>query len=256
MKLSSSLLVSCFSALAIVACAGKKFQGSKGNSATTAPVATGSLDGEPSGQNNGNAVVAQNTTGSVLNTTKPAESNIMTKGSEGVTFKGKISEDDKKFVKKCLDLWGKHPFKVIDLDAKPSNYKEIKTSVSVLGINARPVEDTEATDHDVLTIIDPSINIAGKAEYKLLNPKGWYCMKFNVTAVNDAKTKVRLNCSAKLAKSNVLVGVDTKDDKGVIVGVNGSTVASVGGGSNPDGIAQGNVIIDGDVELIREGCAK
>jgi hypothetical protein len=155
-----------------------------------------------------------------------------------------------------LNLWGTHPFKVIDPNSNPPSYKKIKTSVAFAGLQIGGVNDTTSTQHDVLVVIDPAINVASSVEYKLMNPKAWYCMKFQVTSgVEEIKadTNVKIHCDAKLAQSNLVLSADSTNNTGV-VGINGDTIG-YGTLTKPDSVAQGNIVIDGTVKVNRVNAA-
>jgi hypothetical protein len=243
-----------------VSCAQKKFEAA--NNVKNKPAAAPADENSNADMQQSSPSV-QSTSSSVQTVVQSSSNSIANAiGSKGVVFGSGISDDDKNAMKKCLDLWGNHPFKTVDGNANPSNFKKMKTSVAVAGIQIGKVDDSIATNHDVLVVIDPAVNLVSNVEYKLLNPKGWYCMKFQVTAGAEqtkATTNVKLHCDAKLAKSNLVIGVDSTANTGV-VGVNNTTVG-VGSVNKPGTVAQGNIVIDGTVSLNRvsssgNACAK
>lgn len=138
-------------------------------------------------------------------------------------------------IKKCLSLWGNHPFKKVT----GANYKRLASPVAFLGLQIGKIDDTFETKEDFLIVVDVGVNIGSQVTYNLMNPKGWYCLKANITAGVDsatpATTKINLHCSAKLAKSDLALNVDSQ--KGT-VGIN------QGNGAGQFGIA-----IDGTVTL-------
>jgi hypothetical protein len=121
------------------------------------------------------------------------------------------SDGDENAVKACLAHWGKHPF-----NEKNLSFKTLSAKVTVLGIGGA-TRDDEVTEKPALILIKPNVAVLSKAELKLNNPQGWYCLKGQVAVLG--KSEVQLNCSAHLAASNdgatVLGGSDT--DHGVTV---------------------------------------
>ena len=68
---------------------------------------------------------------------------------------------------------------------------------------------------------NPITNNDGYVNYKLLNQKGWYCMKLDVTVGIDniAKTKITKACSAKVAENKVTIPVASTGQSSSRVGV-------------------------------------
>jgi hypothetical protein len=120
---------------------------------------------------------------------------------------GQTNEDA---IQKCLNAWGKTPFK------KDSPYQILATKVNVFGVGGDTV-DNKKTKKPQLILIKPSVNVLGKATFNLLNPNGWYCLKSSVTVLG--KTKVNIDCNAKMASGSDGVNVLGKRDKeqGVVV---------------------------------------
>jgi hypothetical protein len=115
---------------------------------------------------------------------------------------------------KCLATWGKsQPFG----KAAFTDYHEIAATVSVFG-SGYAVEDDEATSAPKLILIHAAVAVLGEANYRLMNPNGWYCFMVGVNVL--AKSKVELQCKAKLADNRVNVNVGSNASATSAVGVN------------------------------------
>lgn len=166
-------------------------------------------------------------------TTPSGGSAMMTSGAAGVTFGTGI---DAEAIRKCLNLWGTHPFKSVT----SQNFKKMAPNIALFGVQINPVEDMENTSFDKLILIDVSIKIASTVNMKLLNPKGWYCMKADIASGVEGirnTTNVKLACSAKLAKNDLSVAVN-------------STTGGVTVGSQS--VGQFGIAIDSTVTLARQ----
>ncbi len=122
----------------------------------------------------------------------------------------------------CLASWGDTPFSA---DERP-RYRVLSSSVKVLGVGADVVDD-EVTTEPVLVLIKPAVNVLGKANFRLLNPNGWYCFQSAVTVL--AKSVITAECRAHLASSvdGVSVAGANKGTDGVTV-LGTATVKRVG----------------------------
>jgi hypothetical protein len=180
-----------------------------GNSGTTNGGSAGNQNNAGSSSTNPNSgSTSTSNSGSGSNSTTP-----MQNGTDGVSISGDV---DSEAVKKCLKIWGKHPFKTVT----PTNYKKLSGGFSAFGININPPKDTETSSEDKLIVIDFGANYKSTALWKLMNPKGWYCVKAYAAAgdaTTQAQTNIELHCTAKLANTNLAVSFDS--DKGQ-VGVN------------------------------------
>lgn len=171
----------------------------------------------------------------------------------GVTFAPGVPDVDA--LKKCMNLWGTVPFKEI----KPQNVKVMDVSVGVGGgllgstsplaglgniINIGNTKDLEVTNEPRLIILPLSVNLGGNTTFELMNPNGWYCIKAAVGA--KSTVNIKLNCTAKLAQSDLGVSLDTNPAGAPIpvkVGIND--------GKTPGG--QLGIMVDSSVNLTRVG---
>ena len=120
-------------------------------------------------------------------------------------------ESDSSAIQSCLAYWGKHPF-----HSKEPAYRVVSSKVKVLGIG-KSMSDDQPTDQPDLVLIKPSVTVLSKAEFNLLNPNGWYCLKGQVSVLG--KSEVKLHCKAHLASSRdgATVLGSNADDHGVAV---------------------------------------
>jgi hypothetical protein len=130
---------------------------------------------------------------------------------------------------RCIQGWGEEaPW----TDASDQKVRVIATQVRVMGFGgSEPVDELE-TDYPQLVLLEPSVSVATKTTYKLLNPNGWYCFHTATTAL--AVSHVRLACDAHLANSS---------DSGVAVI-----------GSDETGKGDGGVVVLGQFEVVKVGC--
>ena len=146
-------------------------------------------------------------------------------GGDTVFIEGDDLSDDDLAINKCLEKFGSHPFDRNQVKA----YRKISASVQVLGAG-NTVKDTDATPGPALILISAAVNVLGSAEYQLLNPNGYYCLKVDVNVL--ANSTINLHCNAKLADNKVGVNVGSSGETAGRVGVNvGSevTINNVGG---------------------------
>ncbi|MCX6110469.1 MAG: hypothetical protein NTZ90_12800 [Proteobacteria bacterium] len=116
-----------------------------------------------------------------------------------------------KGLKKCLDAWGgKSPF------TTASPYRKIGFAVSVLGFGSS-IDDTNASADPELVVIGAAVNVLSITKYRLLNPKGWYCLIADVNVAS--KLTVDLHTDAHLADSRVDVDILSAGSNAGIVAV-------------------------------------
>jgi len=135
------------------------------------------------------------------------------KGAAGVTFEAGIDSDT---IKKCLNLWGNHPFKSVT----KANFKRMQPNLAIPGFQLNPMNDTEVTAADRIILIPLSVKLASNVNMRLMNPKGWYCIKVDIAAgVEDIHTHTTVTraCTAKLAKSSLSIGANSQTG-GVTIG--------------------------------------
>ena len=231
--------------LALIACQAKEFEsGKKAPAPVPSPGADKGKGDTKQGPTDPTAPTAA-TNPSVLTTgqnpgsqTGQTSGYAMNQGATGVTIASDVSDSDA--IRKCLNLWGSHPFKSIT----KANSKKIGPSVSFGGfVNLGGVNETIATAEDQLVVIDVSVNIASEVTYKMLNPKGWYCLKANFSAGSEdmlAKTNLKLECSAKITETDLNISLSTKDEK-FSAGIN-----------QPQSGAQLGILVNASVGLVRE----
>lgn len=130
---------------------------------------------------------------------------------------------------RCIQGWGDEaPWD----SAADQKVRVISTQVRVMGFGGtEPVDDLK-TDYPQLVLLEPSVSVATKTTYKLLNPNGWYCFHTATTAL--AVSRVELACEAHLANSS---------DSGVAV------IAS-----DETGKGDGGVVVLGQFEVNKQGC--
>jgi len=112
-------------------------------------------------------------------------------------------------VKACLASWGEHPF-----DEEAPEYRVIAASVKVMGIGSN-VKDDKPTSSPELVYLRPSVSVWSRLTMDLLNPKGWYCVKTNVSVM--AKAQINLACHAHLASTGAGTNVMGGGEEGVNV---------------------------------------
>ena len=115
-------------------------------------------------------------------------------------------------IRSCLATWPDNPFQG---DPSPP-YKVLGSSVKVFGIGSDVVDEVETQDPK-LVLVKPSVNVMGKAHFRLMNPNGWYCFESAVTVL--AKSEITAACGAHIASSidGVTVAGETKGADGVTV---------------------------------------
>lgn len=120
---------------------------------------------------------------------------------------------DQPVIDACIASWGKSsPFK-----KGAAADKVLAPGVKVFGVGKSGVSD-EPTDKASLVLVRPAVNVAGKSTIRLLNPKGWYCFRSNVTVAG--KIEIQIPCSAHIASAKedgTAVGAVDESDKGVAV---------------------------------------
>lgn len=202
---NQSPLVFAALALAVSACVPAQYASLPGVSNIKKQGAQGGGEQNPS---------SENPTGSPANTTTTPTPGAGTPSGSGVTFGPGVPEVDA--LRKCLNLWGTTPFK----EVKANQVKVMDVSVGVGGgiigglpglgniINIGNTKDLEATAEPKLIILPLSVNLGSSTTFELMNPNGWYCMKAAVGA--RSVVNIKLNCSAKIAQSDLGIRLDTK----------------------------------------------
>jgi hypothetical protein len=98
-----------------------------------------------------------------------------------------------KLVKTCLDQWGNaHPFR----NKSRLQFRVIESGVKFFGLGD-DVEDTAATTYPQMILVKSATNMISNMEYRLLNPKGWYCLQGQV----GGNSVIQLACNAELISS-------------------------------------------------------
>ena len=116
-----------------------------------------------------------------------------------------------KGLKKCLDAWGgKAPF------TTASPYRKIGAAVNVLGFG-NSIDDTNVSADPELVVIGAAVNVLSIPKYRLLNPKGWYCLIADVNVAS--KLTIDLQTDAHLADSRVDVDILSAGSSAGIVAV-------------------------------------
>jgi hypothetical protein len=139
------------------------------------------------------------------------------------------SADQAQTLDRCLQAWGEEaPWKT----SAKLKVRVLSTQVRVMGFGGvEPVDDLH-TEHPQLVLIEPSVSVATKTTYKLLNPNGWYCFHTPTTAL--AVSLVKLACDAHLSSSS---------DSGVAVIGRDETSTGAGG-----------VVVLGQFRVEKIGC--
>jgi|GEM_PF-5959547 len=254
------------SMLALGACRGDKFTSQKAVAPPpqgTVPAAGGTEAGDKTKQNPGSTVTSPTTgtadtsaattgepatggpkVGTVTTGAKTDASGTLAApvvgGSAAVEFDAalKLSTETQDKIRKCLSLWGGHPFKKISA----ANYKSYAAPVSVAGFGFNAVNDTEASTVDKLVVVNFALNLGGETQMKLMNPKGWYCLKGAVSAgagLGVAHTQIDMHCTSRLAQSNLSVALDSATGA-VAIGTGGETGSQLG------------ILVDATVTLARK----
>jgi len=118
-------------------------------------------------------------------------------------------------------------------------------------INFGNPKDLEVTSEPKLIILPLSVNVGGSTTFELMNPNGWYCIKAAVGA--KSTVNIKLNCSAKLAQSDLGVSVETNPTSGGAPGTSPTPAIPVKVGIN-DGKTPGGqlgIMVDSSVNLTR-----
>ena len=114
----------------------------------------------------------------------------------------------------CIGSWGgKSPFK----KGTPAS-SVISPGVKVFGIGGKGGNTDQVTDKPALVLVRPAVNVMGKSTIHLVNPKGWYCFRSNVTVAG--KIEIQAPCTAQIASSKedgTALGAADDSNKGVAV---------------------------------------
>jgi hypothetical protein len=224
-------LSALFSLVAFIGCQGKEFDGKKPVAAVTAGPASTAGATTPGGtQNPGNPSGTTNSLGAtgVVNPGSGTGATTMTSGAVGVNFSPDVT--DTETMKKCLNQWTIHPFATVT----KANSKSIGIGVAVGPFQIGGVNDLSPSPEPQLVVVNATLNLGGKATYKMLNPNGWYCLKLNFSLSDEkniADTTWRLECNAKLSESELDLGLSTTAQ---IVGNTNKTGAQLGVHINPN----------------------
>ncbi len=112
-----------------------------------------------------------------------------------LSFSSAEAAADQNVVDRCIADWGSDsPFKK---GTVPS--RVISPGVKVFGIGKSNNGDDKTTDKPALILVRPAVNVLGKSTIRLANPKGWYCLKANVTVAG--KIAIDAHCSAHIASA-------------------------------------------------------
>lgn len=133
-----------------------------------------------------------------------------------LAFAAPAFANDQQAADACIASWGaKSPFKK---GKKPDHI--IGTGVKVFGLGKGQSSDG-VTDHPVLIVVHPAVNVAGKSTIRLANPNGWYCLR-NQTSV-AGKIAIQAHCKAHLAHTSdggaAVAGVDETGTGVAVMGV-------------------------------------
>ena len=122
--------------------------------------------------------------------------------------------NDQVALDECIASWGKaSPFR----KGTPAA-GVIATGVKVFGIGHGSTGDDPVTAKPRLVLVRPAVNVLGKSTIRLVNPKGWYCFRSNVTVAG--KITIEAQCDAHIASAReegTTVGAADDSDKGVAV---------------------------------------
>jgi hypothetical protein len=114
----------------------------------------------------------------------------------------------------CISSWGKNsPFK----KGTPAN-SVIAPSVKVFGIGGAGKVNDAPTDKPALVLVRPAVNVMGRSQIRLENPKGWYCFRSNVNVAGSMEIEAPCNAHIASAKEDgTSVGAVDETNKGVSV---------------------------------------
>ncbi len=122
--------------------------------------------------------------------------------------------NDQVALDECIASWGTaSPFK----KGTPAA-GVIATGVKVFGIGRGSTGDDPVTAKPRLVLVRPAVNVLGKSTIRLVNPKGWYCFRSNVTVAG--KIEIEAQCDAHIASARAegtTVGAADESNKGVAV---------------------------------------
>ena len=127
---------------------------------------------------------------------------------------GAAVADDQSALDGCIASWGKSsPFR------KGTHADSVVgTGVKVFGIGSGKSGNDPVTDKPSLVYVRPAVNVMGRSTIRLQNPKGWYCLRSNVTVAG--KMEIEAHCDAHLASARddgTSVGASDDSGKGVAV---------------------------------------
>ncbi len=105
------------------------------------------------------------------------------------------SAADRAVVRECLKNWPKAPFK----DSESLSFDVLEPSVKVIGIGGKDIYDGPS-EKAKLVLVKASVNVMSKSTMKLMNPKGWYCIKGSTAVLGSVHFEV--DCKAQVASVN------------------------------------------------------
>jgi hypothetical protein len=131
-----------------------------------------------------------------------------------VAIAGPAFADDQAALDGCIAAWGKSsPFK----KGTPAN-SIVGTGVKVFGVGSAKSGSDPVTEKPNLVFVRPAVNVMGKSTIRLENPRGWYCLRSNVTVAGTME--IEAHCSAHIASAKedgTSVGASDDSGKGVAV---------------------------------------
>ncbi len=123
-----------------------------------------------------------------------------------------MAAEDQQVVDRCIADWGiDSPFKK---GTVPS--RVISPGVKVFGIGKNNNGDDKTTDKPALILVRPAVNVLGKSTIRLANPKGWYCLKANVTVAGKIAIDAHCNAHVASAREDGTSVMATDESKGSV----------------------------------------
>lgn len=177
----------------------------------------------------------------------------------GTTFGPNVPERDA--LEKCMNLWGTIPFK----EVKAKHVKVMSENVSIGGglfgsvveglanlpsLNFGNTKDLEATSEPRLIVIPLSLSFGGTTNYELMNPNGWYCLKF-AAGVKSSVT-IKHHCKAKIAQSDLGLSINTNPMGTSSDATKPPVSVSINDGRTPG--TQMGIMVDSNVQLTAVSC--
>ncbi|MEP6823189.1 MAG: hypothetical protein ABI919_00110 [Ramlibacter sp.] len=114
----------------------------------------------------------------------------------------------------CIASWGKNaPFKK---GARADSL--LSTGVKVFGLGKGQSGGDPVTPKPALIYVQPAVNVMGATTIRLVNPRGWYCFRSNVSVAGNIN--IEAHCDAHIAHTRddgTAVGAVDTTNKGVVV---------------------------------------